>query len=421
MTVIYRTITRRNIDAVEGFTDVWHRPEIRDALARGDFGALLRAWRKWTGTSQTKAAALCDLAQPDVSQIECGRRLVTSAAVQQRILDGLGVPAGLRALAVGSALIPSATEPPNGELASRVETAVEHDQLDKPVLDYLERTLAEHRRIEDQLGAKSLLPVVTAQSAILGRLVRYAPSPLHDEALSLAAQYSQFEAWMWHDQQNDGKALELFSKAESQAQEAGNPTMAAHVLSMKAHLAWGAGNPLACVRYAEAAQWAGHRLTPAARGMAAQMEARGLAVLKDAAATDRKVDEAERLLAQAAEHWEDEPPWLYFYEGPWMRLQVGALQVDLGRHSRAMELLTAALDELDAAYVRDAAWYRAILARAEFEAGAADRAAATVLAVLPDAKATNAYAVEHLKATVQRMRRTGIVLDDDSLRVSSVG
>lgn len=103
-----------------------------------------------------------------------------------------------------------------------------------------------------------------------------------------------------------------------------------------------------------------------------------------------------------------------------MRLQVGALQVDLGRHSRAVELLTAALDDLDAAYVRDAAWYRAILARAEFEAGDAERAAATVLAVLPDAKATNAYAMEHLKATVQRMRRTGIVIDDDSLSLSSV-
>lgn len=405
MTVLYRSVTRRSIDAVETPAEVWRRADVREALAAQNFGALLRSWRKWTGTSQTKAAALCDLAQSDVSQIERGRRLVTSAAVQQRILDGLSVPAGLRPVVVGSAPIPSAGAQPDTELAARVGATVEHDQLDRPVLDYLERTLAEHRRIEDQLGAKALLPVVTAQSDILGRLVRFAPSPLHDEALSLAAQYSQFEAWMWHDQQQDDKALALFGLAESQAQEAGDPTMAAHVLSLKAHLAWGAGNPLACVRYAEAAQWAGHRITPAAQGMAAQMEARGLAILKDADGTDRKVEEAERLLERASQHWEDEPPWLYFYEGPWMRLQVGALQLDLGRYARAVELLTAALSELDPAYVRDAAWYRAILARAELEAGDAERAVSTALAVLPDAKATNAFALDHIRHTVRKMER----------------
>jgi hypothetical protein len=139
--------------------------------------------------------------------------------------------------------------------------------------------------------------------------------------------------------------------------------------------------------------------------MAAQMEARGLAVLKDASGADRKADQALHLLDRAAGHWEDEPPWLYFYQGPWMQLQIGALQLDLGRRARAVDLLSDALATLDPAYVRDAAWYRAILARAQFESGDADQAAATALEALPDAKAMNAYALEHLVVTARRLHQ----------------
>ena len=266
-------------------------------------------------------------------------------------------------------------------------------------------TLAEHRRIEDRLGARALLPVVSAQAEVLERLTRYAAAPLHDEALSLSAQYAQFRAWMHHDQRDDPTALRLFTEAESQAQEAGDPTMAAHVLSMKAHLAWGAGNPLACVRFAQAAQWAGNKVSPGGLGMATQMEARGLAVLRDADGADRATERAERLLSKATDNWADEPRWLYFYEGPWIRLQVGALQLDLGRAGRAAETLGEALAELDPGYVRDGAWYRAIRARALGAAGDPEAGAAEALAVLPDAVATNAYALDHLRETSTLLSR----------------
>lgn len=385
--------------------DVWRRPDLLDALRAGDFGALLRAYRKWTGCSQSSVGARCGLSQPDVSEMENGRRKVTSAAVRQRVLDGLGVPAGLRPLAAGSLALPTMAPSPDADTADRLTSAVESDRLDRPVLDYMAVMLAEHRRIEDRLGARVLLPVVAAQAVILERLTRAAPQQLHDDALALMSQYSQFLAWMRHDQRDDRAALALFSAAESQAQEAGDASMAATVLSMKAHLAWGAGDPLACVRFAEAAQWASPKITPGACGMAAQMQARGLAVLKDADGADRAVDRARALLGEAAEHWEDEPSWLYFYQGPWIELQVGALQLDLGRAGRSIDLLTRALAELDPGYVRDGAWYRAILSRALLEAGDAEHAAATALAVLPDARETNLYALDHVKGTALRLAR----------------
>jgi transcriptional regulator with XRE-family HTH domain len=62
------------------------------ALRTADFGTVLKIWRKYTGASQAKTAALTGLAQSDVSPIETHRRLVTSAAVQHRILAGLEAP-----------------------------------------------------------------------------------------------------------------------------------------------------------------------------------------------------------------------------------------------------------------------------------------------------------------------------------------
>lgn len=387
--------------------DVWERPEILRALNGGEYGELLRAWRRATGTTQAVAGSLCGLPQSDVSAIENGRRRVESIAVRDRILKGLDVPAALRPLPSGSAAIPSLGAAPDGDTAERVDRAVGSDRLDPAVLEYLTRTLAEHRRIEDRLGARTLLPVVAAQADILERLARYAPAGLHDDALSLLAQYHQFVAWMCHDQRDEAGALRHFGTAETLSQEAGDPVMAAHVLSMKAHLAWSGKNWLASARFAEAAQWADGRLTPGAAGMATQVHARALALLRDAGAADAAQERAQALLARAAEHPEDEPPWLYFYDGDgvWLAMQQGSVQLDLGRAERAVAELEAALDRLDPSYVRDAAWYRAVLVRALASAGRIEQAAAEALAVLPDAAATNGFAMEHLGQTSRMLTR----------------
>lgn len=387
--------------------DVWQRTEIIQAVGEEDFATLLRTWRVATGTSQAAAAALCGLSQPDVSAIEHRHRLVTSAAVRDRILSGLGVPPGMRPRSAGSAPVPTLSEAPDGDTADRVEAAVGGDRLDRPVLDYLTRTLAEHRRMEDRLGARALLPVVAAQAAVLARLMRSAPAGLRDDALSLSAQFDQFLGWMYHDQRDGSASLGRFATAESKAQEAGDPTMAANVLSLKAHLAWSAGNPLASVRFAQAAQWPASRITPAAAGMAAQVEARGLALLRDPDGADEAQARAQALLDRAAQNPEDEPPWLYFYdaEGVWLRMQQGSVQLDLGRAERAVEELEAALGALDPSYVRDAAWYRAVLVRALAVADRIEQAAAAAVAVLPDALATNGFAMDHLKASARLMAR----------------
>jgi transcriptional regulator with XRE-family HTH domain len=392
--------------------EVLERPDFISACTTRDLGSIFRIAMKWAGFTPSHLCRRCELSVSRVTDYARGRTVAQSLDVFTRVADGLHIPGSYFGFAARpweqADIDPQVSEQgvisTNVGLQSHLTSAVEDDRLDRPILEYLTRTLAEHRRMEDQLGSRTMLPVVTTQYQILARLVRYAPSALHDAALSLSAQYSQFLAWMYHDQKDDNKARMFYSRAEAQAQEAGDPMMAACVLSMKAHLEWGDGNPLACVRFAQAAQWADRHISPAAQGMAAQMEARGLAILKDGSAADRKTHEATELLMRAAEHWEDEPPWLYFYEGPWVSLQTGSIQLDLGRPNQAIKLLTNALTELDPTYIRDAAWYQAILARSYLAANDIDQAAATAIATLPGAQVTNAaYAVEHLVTTGKKL------------------
>ena len=77
----------------------WDRPEIVDALAARDMGAVVRNYRKWTGASQTDISILVGIPQPHVSELERGFRHVTALDLVERFADGLGIPRQLLGLA----------------------------------------------------------------------------------------------------------------------------------------------------------------------------------------------------------------------------------------------------------------------------------------------------------------------------------
>ncbi|MER5489362.1 helix-turn-helix transcriptional regulator, partial [Streptomyces sp. NPDC002812] len=77
--------------------DLWSHPQLVAAVAAEDWAAVFRTYRQLTGLSQTKLGERVGLVQPEVSNIERGRRQVTSVEVRQRIVDGLRVPAHLLA------------------------------------------------------------------------------------------------------------------------------------------------------------------------------------------------------------------------------------------------------------------------------------------------------------------------------------
>lgn len=94
--------------------DLWDRPEMTEALARRDMGAVLTIYRKWTGATQTQIAAACEVPQSHVSEIQNGRRQVTSLEIFERMADGIGIPRRRLGLAdrPGEEPQPAAVAPP---------------------------------------------------------------------------------------------------------------------------------------------------------------------------------------------------------------------------------------------------------------------------------------------------------------------
>ncbi|MFF3153275.1 XRE family transcriptional regulator [Streptomyces sp. NPDC057910] len=386
--------------------DVWTHPDLRAAVAAGDWSAVLKRWRALTRSSQSTLGALIGLAQPDVSAIENRRREVTSVEVRQRIITGLRVPAellsgGVEELPLPSLVLPGVVADPETDRLARVRGGI---RLDAASLDAVERLLAEHRRAEDTLGSRVMNGVVTAQFAEVAKLYDQARGPLADRLVKVLAEYAQFLAWLAQDQDNAPAALGWFDRSYDWALESGYGDMAATTMSMKAHLAWSQGNGRRCTRLGEAAA-ATPGASDATRAMALQMAGRGHALDGDAEGAYRRLDEAQRIITATT----DAPPWLYFYGKSWFAAQRGMAELHLGRWASAVDNLRTGLDGFAATYRRDRAWYGACLAHAYAGAGEADQALTTALGVLTDASEVgrpHAWGELHTVASVLLRRGT---------------
>ncbi|MFI6688262.1 helix-turn-helix domain-containing protein [Streptomyces sp. NPDC050485] len=374
---------------------VWSHPQLAAAVTGEDWGVVFRTYRKLTGLSQTRLGERVGLVQGDVSDIERGRRRVTSVEVRQRIVAGLDVPAELRSGGAGQPATPAPMAglslpgiAPDGDLLDRVTNVVASTvRVDAATLDWLDRLLAEHRRAEDFIGSRPMVDVMRQQLRTVVDLYAGARGPLADRVVRLAAEHAQFLAWMAQDQAQTPAALAWYDRSHEWALEAGDANMAATTLSMKAHMAWSSGRGQRCVRLAEAARWSAPGASLGVQGMAAQMAARGHAL--DGAGDDahRLLDDAQDLITRAGERPEDEPVWMYFYDETWFTLQRGMTALHLGQWGTAVDHLRAGLDALPDEYRRDKTWYRACLAHAHAGAGHTAEAAAVAVAIVPDAAA----------------------------------
>ncbi|MBB5130550.1 transcriptional regulator with XRE-family HTH domain [Thermocatellispora tengchongensis] len=297
---------------------------------------------------------------------------------------------------------------PDADLYERITRVVEDPQrIDIATIEWLERCLAEHRRIEDTLGSRPLLPVVRAQLSTVADLARGATGPLGDRIVGVLAEYAQFVAWMCQDSGDLAAALRWYDRSHAWALEAGDASLAATTLNMKAHQAWSLKDPQRCVRLAEASRWHDGRTSLGVQGMAAQMSARGHAQMGEANQARTRLGEAEELIRRAAEHPDDEPAWMYFYGEHWFLMQRGMAELELGEGRRAAELIERGLSGLPESYRRDRAWFGACLARAHAVEGDAEAAVTVAVATAPDAAAVNPYAMTELRATEHALAEAG--------------
>src|ERR1700759_3417952 len=103
---------------------------------------------------------------------------------------------------------------PDTDLYGRLTRAVDEPlRIDAPVVEWLEHTLAEHRRIEDSVGSRPLLGLIRSQLSTVADFTRSAQGPLADRLVGLAAEYAQFMAWMCIDVHDHAADLAWYDRS----------------------------------------------------------------------------------------------------------------------------------------------------------------------------------------------------------------
>jgi tetratricopeptide (TPR) repeat protein len=262
--------------------------------------------------------------------------------------------------------------------------------------------------VEDEIGSRPLVGIMRQQLGTVVDLYASARGSLADRVVRLASEHAQFLAWMAQDQGQTAAALAWYDRSHEWALEAGDANMAATTLSMKAHMAWSGGRGDRAVRLADAARWSAPGTSLGIQGMAAQMAARGHALNGDGDDAERLLDEAQDMISRAAEHPEDEPPWMYFYGETWFTLQRGMAAMHLRDWQTAVAHLTVGLAALPDDYRRDRTWYKTCLAHALAGAGEAAQALAVAAEAVPDADAIGRpHAWNELHTTAAVLLRRG--------------
>ncbi|WP_431961081.1 hypothetical protein [Actinacidiphila sp. bgisy160] len=244
--------------------------------------------------------------------------------------------------------------------------AREGSAADEETVAWLERGVLGLRRLDDRLGGAAVRHRVEADLRIALDLLRRGPyrGGVDARLLRVAAGLAQLGGWAATDCGRHGAAQRHYLTGLRLAHGAEDRAQAANLwagLSLQAVFAGRHDDALAASRAAESAA-AG--ATSRTRAMLATRRARAYAGLGEDAACRRSLEEAELLLDTAP--GDDDPSWIYWFDGAELCAQSGIALLDLGCAQEAAPLLEKALAMQDPLYRRDRTLYtaRAALARA---------------------------------------------------------
>ncbi len=333
----------------------WTDTRLRAAWARGDWGAVLREYRRAAGLSQRELEPLIGMPQPHISAIESGRRRVLTPEVQARITEGLNVPTDLTdAEHTGWA--------PPPELRERLAHAHTTGRADLRTANYLRDVLTQHRRAEDEGSGVPLWHVVRSQLDAVTQLLPNTSGAAADELLLLAAEHAHWLSWVAWTEHRPGDALAWLDTAHGWAIDGGHADMASWVMRVRSYYFLSSGDPVRALRTAEAARLTGGT-SPAARAVAAHQAAMAAAALGERPKAKTLRDEALRLALEVPDEAE-RPGWLYWLDPARAQAQAAEASYACREWADAAAGLQNALPGLEA-YPRDHDYYAAKLADAQ--------------------------------------------------------
>src|SRR5262249_40114919 len=162
-------MTEESVTMAEGTAAqavICDRPDVREALARGDWTIVLRAFLD-EGLSQTAVAARTGLSQSQVSRLASGQSRTPGIKTVKAWCDGLGVPRRFAGLLDAS--VEDDTDRRqflSGSLGILAAVAIPRSDLRDEQL--LMATSLSYRQLEQRTPARSLVQPVTAHLPLSG-------------------------------------------------------------------------------------------------------------------------------------------------------------------------------------------------------------------------------------------------------------
>jgi len=274
-------------------TTISDRPDVRDALARGDWSIVLCAFLDG-GLSQTVIAARTGLSQSQVSRLANGQSRTPSIKTTKALCDGLEVPRQFAGLLEDASQEDDTDRRQflSGSLTVLAAAAIPHSDLRDGQL--LMATSLSYRQLEQRTPARSLAQPVTAHLSLACDMARRAQGKQRIRLAAAVAEIAGLAAWLHADLVEPGRARQFYKMSMNAAQQAQHPLLAIYMQGSFGQYATLAGDPIHGLRLLRDAAGRLPRSAPTtARAWLAALEAVALGYLGDRAAL-RVLDDARR-------------------------------------------------------------------------------------------------------------------------------
>jgi transcriptional regulator with XRE-family HTH domain len=377
-------------------TTISDRPDVQEALARGDWSTVLRAFLD-DGLSQTVIAARAGLSQSQVSRLANGQSKTPSINTIKALCDGLGVPRKF------AGLLDDASQEDDtdrrqflsGSLSVLAVAAIQRSDLRDEQL--LMTTSISYRQLEQRTPARSLARPVTAHLSLVCDMAQRTAGKQRVRLSAAVAEIAGLAAWLHGDLVEPEQARRFYKMSISAAQQAQHPLLAIYMQGSFGQYATLAGDPAHGLRLLRDAAGRLPRLAPpTARAWLAALEAVALAYLGDRAAL-KVLDDAQRYADAGAD---SEPVWPWVF--PFDSSKVASYQAIAASRLGLVNIAVDAFDRADAARSpKQAALVAVEHARVLATGGHADQACTLAVAAY-DVGAT--YESERVRQAVRDFR-----------------
>lgn len=312
------------------------RPELRHALAHGDWETVLRAYLD-AGLSQTTIAARAGISQSQVSRLAAGRSRDPGIATVKALCDGLGIPRRLAGLVDREEDDTNRRQFLTSTLAVSVTTALPSgDTTDERLLM---STSAAYRQLEQRTPSHLLVEPVAAHLALGRRFAKRATGRARARMFAAVSEAAGLAAWLHADLAEPVKARRYYQLSIAAADQSGQPLLAGYMQGSLGQYATQAGDPAQGLRLIRDAAGRLPRSAPlTARAWLHTLEGVALAHLGDRAGL-RALDDAQRYVTD-----DDDPvwPWVFRFDHPKIAANRAVAAARLGMPRLAASAFAAA-------------------------------------------------------------------------------